>query len=92
MASPRRGVLAPPLFRFAPGIGARKRGTGEDMIVGFGCFRLFEIFCVRRLVVAGVAVTVYQRIYISCFLIVAKVGWVEEYIEVVLFKISINGC
>lgn len=36
MASPRRGVLAPPLFRFAPGTGARKRGTGEDMVVDFG--------------------------------------------------------
>ena len=32
MASPRRGVLGPELFRFPPGTGGRRRGTGEDML------------------------------------------------------------
>ena len=31
MASPRRGVLAPPALRFPPGIGGRRRGAGEDI-------------------------------------------------------------
>ena len=31
MASPRRGVLAPPPVRFPPGIGGRRRGAGEDI-------------------------------------------------------------
>lgn len=31
MASPRRGVLAPPPLRLPPGIGGRRRGAGEDI-------------------------------------------------------------
>lgn len=35
MASPSRGVRAPEVFRFAPGIGGRRRGTGDDIMLGF---------------------------------------------------------
>lgn len=35
IASPSRGVRAPPLFRIAPGIGGRRRGTGDDIVPGF---------------------------------------------------------
>lgn len=34
IARPRRGVRGPPLLRFAPGMGGRRRGTGDDMVSG----------------------------------------------------------
>ena len=38
IASPRRGVRVP--LRFAPGIGGRRRGAGDDMVLGLSSFEL----------------------------------------------------
>lgn len=57
MASPRRGVLAPPPARFPPGIGGRSRGAGEDIAldlsISSGWLKLGSALMVEKFRVIG---------------------------------------